>query len=115
MRQQVTTVYERSKKNGGYIAGPNHKTLRRRMEDAELAEEKTAAPEGDKPPNLRSARSSTESCGSCEHYAARKCGLHGGYPVTISDVCDDFDREDAPKAMNPERMAAGPSDERMFG
>jgi hypothetical protein len=116
MRQQATTVFERSKKNGGYIAGPNHTTLRRRMEDAATADDEPATEGGNKPPNLRSAKSSTESCGSCEHYAARKCKLHDDCPVIVSDLCDDFDREDTPQNSAEEsgtRMAAGPSEERM--
>lgn len=109
------TVYDRMKRNGGYITGSRHK-LGPAMEAAAA---RSPEPDDDgegAPPNLRDSGEGggMESCGDCVHFepgaaggaaaigprgnalAGRgvegsSCRKYDGYPVTANQVCDDYE------------------------
>jgi hypothetical protein len=101
------TVYDRMKKTG-YLMGPNHRMgAAMDMESAPPAPAGPAAADGeqDEPPNLQDSGEAGGggSCGECVNFeydqggdqeGSGACKLHGDYPVTPNQVCDDFQSEE---------------------
>ena len=78
-----TTVYERSQQNGGFITGPNHRTMRN------MEPQQAAAPESPAP-NYREGEPGRE-CMSCMNYemGQRQCNKFN-FAARPQMVCDEF-------------------------
>lgn len=88
-RPDQMTAFDRMKKNGGFIAGPDNPMSNAMME---RNEEMGAEPEEEEaPPNLRDSGDENPTCGNCKNYTARTCTLYGGYDVRPSEVCDSHE------------------------
>lgn len=92
------SVYDRAQKTG-YLLGPRHRYESALEEASGPPPSENEGDENDKPPNLRDAGDSPDSCGGCAHFepgdmaeaGGSSCSLHGGYPVSVNQVCDDFE------------------------
>lgn len=82
----VDTVYSRSKKNGGFMAGPNHALLNNKMAMAQAPEQ--SEEESKAPPNLRNASAESAICGTCDHFSGMSCDKFDDYPVKFHEGCD---------------------------
>lgn len=103
----MSTVFSRSKSNGGFITGPEHQTLGTNRMERDFSEE-----EG--PPNLREAEEESGSCNGCVHFMPSEDGPQEsmasmpGQPAGMcekhntevqgSQVCDDFEPLDGGEA-----------------
>ena len=92
------TVYERAKKNGGYMDGGNNRLVQNMAKpEPEESEESSG------PPNYRDAYAQMGSCARCSSYSKGQCDKHG-QEVDADSVCDDFSRvgEQAESDVEPE-------------
>lgn len=86
------TMDQRSKLNGGFIAGPGNLASNRMIEDRMMKGEDKAGGK-DMPPNLRDVGTEEDMCGNCKNWdeEGMMCMLHK-YPTKYSNVCDDHER-----------------------
>lgn len=78
----LTTVFGRSKRNGGFMSGPDHQLL---------GMDRLQAETDDGPPNLRDAEDPEQACSTCEHFDGQGSCAKYNTPVEEADVCDDWE------------------------
>jgi hypothetical protein len=93
-----STVYDRMKSNGGFMAGSRHRLIPPdSMRSAPAPSAPVVAPEGseegggERPPNLRDSGDQPETCYDCDWFDGEsQCGQFD-YPVEPSQVCDAYE------------------------
>jgi hypothetical protein len=85
LTSHLSTVNDRIKRNGGFVAGPNHRMLNAGPQ---------AEPEAEQPPapNYQEGEPGHQ-CMECEHYQDdRTCTKHD-FQTKPQMVCDDFEAD----------------------
>ena len=98
------TVYDRMQKNGGFVAGPDHKIVESR--------EPGGSEEQKGPPNLRDALAESTICGTCSDFEGMGCKKYG-VPVKFHEGCDDHSdlREEGEEEDGEEEESSMPEKE----
>jgi hypothetical protein len=88
----MSTVFERSQRNGGFMTGPDHSTLGLDRMQNDLSEDQG-------PPNLREAEEESGSCNGCVHFMPSEDGPQqsmASMPGQASGMCEQFNTQVEP-------------------
>jgi len=110
---KTKTMWDRSKENGGYMAGPEHALLRNAPKTGMgMAKPKEVSEEegGGEPPNLRDGMTEAPICGTCDHFSGGEGCTKFKYPCRFHETCDEHS-DMASAEDSEEEESAAPAEE----